>query len=73
MYFPIRMKPAPLTSPTGIPGLDEIMKGGLPSNRLYLVRGEPGAGKTTLSMQFLLEGERRGEKRPVRHLVRDQG
>jgi circadian clock protein KaiC len=53
---------APLLSPTGVSGLDEILKGGLPANRLYLVRGNPGVGKTTLSMQFLLEGEKRGEK-----------
>lgn len=55
------MKPTlPLCS-TGIAGLDEILKGGLPPNRLYLIRGEPGVGKTTLAMQFLLEGERVGE------------
>jgi len=51
----------PLAS-VGIPGLDEILKGGLPANRLYLLRGHPGVGKTTLAMQFLLEGMRRGEK-----------
>lgn len=48
--------------PTGIEGLDRILGGGLPENRTYLVRGEPGVGKTTLGMQFLLEGVRRGEK-----------
>jgi circadian clock protein KaiC len=53
---------APLLSATGVPGLDEVLKGGLPANRLYLVRGNPGVGKTTLSMQFLLEGEKRGEQ-----------
>lgn len=47
---------------TGIKGLDDILGGGLPSNRLYLIQGDPGAGKTTLALQFLLEGERRGEK-----------
>jgi len=47
---------------TGIPGLDEILGGGLPTNRTYLIQGEPGAGKTTLGMQFLLEGARRGER-----------
>ena len=48
--------------PVGIGGLDEILKGGLPSHRLYLLRGDPGVGKTTLALQFLLEGQRRGER-----------
>ncbi|MDQ3627046.1 MAG: AAA family ATPase, partial [Verrucomicrobiota bacterium] len=47
---------------TGIPGLDDILKGGLPPRRLYLLQGEPGAGKTTLALQFLLTGARAGEK-----------
>jgi circadian clock protein KaiC len=47
---------------TGIPGLDEILCGGLIPQRLYLVDGNPGAGKTTLALQFLLEGVRAGEK-----------
>jgi circadian clock protein KaiC len=47
---------------TGAPGLDEIIKGGLPRNRLYLLEGNPGSGKTTLALQFLLEGVRRGER-----------
>jgi circadian clock protein KaiC len=46
---------------TGIPGLDEVLDGGLPVNRMFLVQGDPGAGKTTMAMQFLLEGARRGE------------
>jgi circadian clock protein KaiC len=46
---------------TGIPGLDELLHGGLPRNRMHLVEGEPGTGKTTLAMQFLLEGRRAGE------------
>ncbi len=46
---------------TGIAGLDRILNGGLPRNRLYLVQGEPGTGKTTLGMHFMLEGVRQGE------------
>lgn len=46
---------------TGIPGLDQVLAGGLPADRLYVVEGEPGSGKTTLALQFLLEGARHGE------------
>jgi len=45
----------------GIAGLDNILHGGLLPNRLYLVEGEPGSGKTTFGLQFLLEGVRSGE------------
>ena len=47
---------------TGIKGLDDVLGGGLIRDRLYLVDGDPGAGKTTLALQFLLEGAARGEK-----------
>jgi circadian clock protein KaiC len=47
---------------TGVSGLDELLRGGLTPNRLYLIEGTPGTGKTTLAMQFLLEGRDRGEK-----------
>jgi len=46
---------------TGIAGLDDILGGGFTANRLYLVEGMPGSGKTTLAFQFLMEGARRGE------------
>src|SRR5437762_7611086 len=48
--------------PTGIEGLDHIVGGGLPRDCFYLIQGDPGSGKTTLALQFLLEGLRRGEK-----------
>lgn len=48
--------------PTGVPGLDPILGGGLLPKNLYLVKGSPGTGKTTLGLQFLVEGARRGEK-----------
>ncbi len=53
---------APVRISTGIIGLDFILKGGLPKNRLHLIEGSPGTGKTTLGLQFLLEGVRNGEK-----------
>jgi circadian clock protein KaiC len=46
---------------TGVAGLDHVLGGGLTPHRLYLIEGDPGAGKTTLALQFLLEGVRRGE------------
>jgi circadian clock protein KaiC len=48
-------------SPTGIEGLDEILRGGFPEHRLYLLLGSPGVGKTTIALQYLLEGTRVGE------------
>ena len=47
---------------TGNEGLDIILRGGLPKNRLYLLEGQPGSGKTTLALQFLREGARLGER-----------
>jgi len=46
---------------TGVDGLDNILGGGLTPNRVYLVEGSPGAGKTTLALQFLLKGAEVGE------------
>ena len=47
---------------TGIPGFDDVIRGGLVPDRLYLVDGEPGAGKTTFALQYLLEGVSLGER-----------
>lgn len=49
-------------APTGIAGLDTVLAGGLTRNRIYLVQGDPGVGKTTLGLQFLLDGTRNGER-----------
>jgi circadian clock protein KaiC len=46
---------------TGVQGLDDILGGGFPINRMYLLEGDPGAGKTTLALQFLLAGAAAGE------------
>lgn len=48
-------------APTGIPGLDDVLAGGFTRSRVYLISGDPGVGKTTLGLQFLLEGVRAGE------------
>src|SRR6266481_1839206 len=48
--------------PSGVEGLDDILAGGLPRGCFCLIQGDPGSGKTTLALQFLLEGLRRGEK-----------
>ena len=47
--------------PFGVPGLDDVLIGGLPANRVYLLEGDPGAGKTTLALQFLMDGRASGE------------
>src|SRR5690606_33836093 len=47
---------------TGNAGLDDILGGGLDADRMYLYEGRPGAGKTTLALEFLLEGARQGER-----------
>src|SRR2546430_1079881 len=46
---------------TGVDGLDDVLGGGLPQGHFYLLEGNPGAGKTTLAMQFLLAGVAQGE------------
>jgi circadian clock protein KaiC len=47
---------------TGIAGLDEILGGGVPAHRLYVIEGNPGSGKTTFALQFLREGVRLGQR-----------
>jgi circadian clock protein KaiC len=47
---------------TGVAGLDDILGGGFPSQHLYLIEGDPGTGKTTIALHFLLEGVKKGEK-----------
>ena len=46
---------------TGITGLDDILWGGLPAGHVYLIEGDPGSGKTTMGLQFLLQGVANGE------------
>jgi circadian clock protein KaiC len=46
---------------SGVAGIDDVLRGGFPSDCLYLLAGEPGSGKTTLAMQFLLEGVKKKE------------
>jgi len=48
------------TISTGVPGLDDVLSGGLTANRLYLLQGRPGSGKTTLALQFLMAGAAAG-------------
>jgi circadian clock protein KaiC len=58
----IRVSTIDQRCPSGVEGLDSIIGGGLPSKCFYLIQGDPGSGKTTMALQFLLEGLRRGEK-----------
>jgi len=46
----------------GVEGLDDILSGGLTRGRVFLLEGSPGTGKTTIAMQFLMEGAKRGER-----------
>ncbi len=59
-----RVRNEPLVSDkvsTGVGGLDHLLRGGLPAHRIHLVEGYPGSGKTTLGLQFLLEGVKHRE------------
>jgi circadian clock protein KaiC len=55
------MEKRPPAVATGIAGFDDILGGGFTPHRLYLIEGDPGSGKTTLALQFMLEGLRHGE------------
>jgi circadian clock protein KaiC len=50
------------TESTGIAGMDEVLLGGVPAHRLYVIEGAPGSGKTTFALQFLREGVRLGQR-----------
>ncbi|OJU17104.1 MULTISPECIES: ATPase domain-containing protein [unclassified Sphingomonas] len=47
--------------PTGVPGLDPILSGGYAENRIHLIEGQPGSGKTSMALQFLMDGAKQGE------------
>ena len=57
---------------TGVPGLDEVLDGGLVAGRSYLVRGPPGSGKTVLGYHFLTEGVAAGERALFVNLEEDE-
>jgi circadian clock protein KaiC len=59
---PMRTKTAVDRIDTGIAGLNNILAGGLPAGQMYLIEGQPGTGKTTLAMQFIVAGMRNGER-----------
>ena len=56
------VEPVAKSAKTGIWGLDEILSGGFSRGHLFLLEGAPGTGKTTIALQFLMEGARAGEK-----------
>jgi circadian clock protein KaiC len=66
-HSPSSDRPKVPLAATAIEGLDDVLCGGFRANRLYLVEGVPGSGKTTLSLQFLREGVRLGE--PVLYIT----
>jgi len=61
LMFATKNSQAPELLPTGIPGLDDILGGGLTPHRVYLIEGNPGSGKTTLALHLLLQSARDGK------------
>ena len=57
-----RIAPTITRCSSGCAGLDDVLGGGFPIGHFYLIEGEPGTGKTTLALQFVAEGLKRGEK-----------
>jgi len=57
-----QLAPTILRCSSGCEGLDDVLGGGLPAGHVYLIEGEPGTGKTTLGLQFMAEGLKRGER-----------
>lgn len=56
-------EPIPMEKiPTGIPEFDTVLRGGLPGERLHLLEGAPGTGKTTIALQFLIQGQKDGKR-----------
>lgn len=60
--MPDRSSPDASPIPTGVPGLDQILSGGYAAHRAHLIEGRPGSGKTTIGLQFLIDGIAQGER-----------
>ena len=69
---PLHSLPIQERASTGVPGLDDVLGGGLPVNHVYLVEGDPGSGKTTLGLHFL-QAQLENLKQPCRAGSDDDG